>query len=39
MSQNITLCPECGWTGADSDLEVSGDELRCPTCECVMRRD
>lgn len=39
MSTNIALCPQCGWTGQESEFEVSGNERRCPSCEYVMKRD
>lgn len=25
-------CPICGWTGAQTDLEVGTDGTACPTC-------
>lgn len=38
MPENIALCPECGWTGQKSELEIDGNERRCPTCEYVMQQ-
>ena len=38
MPENIALCPECGWTGQESDFEVSGKQRMCPSCEYVMER-
>lgn len=32
------MCPECGWTGQESDLDESGNERLCPTCEYVMEQ-
>lgn len=38
MPETTTLCPICGWTGQESELENGGDERQCPVCDQVMKR-
>lgn len=26
------LCPDCGWTGREDDLDVGNDGRLCPAC-------
>lgn len=33
MANETTLCPECGWTGRQSDLDESEGEYACPICD------
>ena len=27
------MCPECGWTGTEQDLDATGDVHQCPICD------
>lgn len=38
MTGDIAQCPECGWTGDESDLEVDGSARECPVCGYTLRR-
>jgi hypothetical protein len=33
MPTDTVLCPDCAWTGETTDLELSGNEHRCPVCQ------
>lgn len=35
-ADDTILCPDCGWTGAGTDLEVSGSDAACPVCGTVI---
>lgn len=32
MSDETVLCPDCGWTGNESELDEDGDGYSCPIC-------
>lgn len=38
MSADVAQCPECGWTGQESEYEVDDDERNCPSCQYTMKR-
>ncbi len=38
MTADVAQCPECGWTGQESDFEVDGNERKCPVCQYTMKR-
>jgi len=27
------MCPECGWTGTERDLDVEAGVKKCPVCD------
>lgn len=37
MSPDVILCPECGWTGSESDADIEGDERQCPACQHTLK--
>lgn len=37
MEDETYLCPDCGWTGTESELERSGDGHACPICRASIR--
>lgn len=38
MAADIAQCPECGWTGQESDFGVNKDEQKCPVYQYTMKR-
>ena len=30
------LCPDCGWTGQESDIESENGDYQCPVCMAVI---
>lgn len=37
VSEETTLCPDCGWSGPIAKLVIEGDEAHCPVCAAALR--
>lgn len=33
MARDPILCPECGWTGTQADLDSTEEATTCPACD------
>lgn len=38
MASDIAQCPECGWTGSESDFDIDVNERNCPICQYTFMR-
>jgi DNA-directed RNA polymerase subunit RPC12/RpoP len=37
MGSDTYLCPDCGWTGSESELDRSEGGHSCPVCRASIR--
>ncbi len=37
MAFDISQCPDCGWTGNESELDVEDTERNCPACGYTLK--